>query len=366
MVSSAFALSGCFCIRLSKLLIARYVSLAYILPSGTYCESLTTSSILVLALFFQLMRIGRVWLIQRHVTNCARSLPFFFFPVCFPDSSVQRNKGFFITFLKLTPSLKQLFEFQPSGVCRSIARPGKKEGRERQMGGAASDQVDQVVLWTCGQRTSNADLRVFNAIARQSCRSPGQMCIDVDGHVVSAHCVRPDKQIVAHIYKVLQKWDCLDGVFWFPVSFSFAAASSSSKQKTILPPDVLRLGPGLLLLDGPTDSSAPIGSSTQLHCSRKGVSNHIATPKVSMASSLLQQGNNLHQTCFLAQTSFPLCQLQCVGWHIAEMRGREERVETESWLHHSLLWPALAVQPSMGTFAFGEANSLFMAARGWC
>lgn len=160
MVSSAFALSGCFCIRLSKLLIARYVSLAYILPSGTYCESLTTSSILVLALFFQLMRIGRVWLIQRHVTNCARLLPFFFFPVCFPDSSVQRNKGFFITFLKLTPSLKQLFELQPSGVCRSIARPGKKEGRERQMGGAASDQVDQVVMWT-------EDLK---------CRSGGVQC----------------------------------------------------------------------------------------------------------------------------------------------------------------------------------------------
>lgn len=105
----------------------------------------------------------------------------FFFPVCFPDSSVQRNKGFFITFLKLTPSLKQLFELQPSGVCRSIARPGKKEGRERQMGGAVSDQVDEVVLWTCGQKTSNADLGVFNAIGRQSCRSPGQMCIDVDG-----------------------------------------------------------------------------------------------------------------------------------------------------------------------------------------
>lgn len=84
----------------------------------------------------------------------------FFFPVCFPDSSVQRNKGFFITFLKLTPSLKQLFELQPSGVCRSIARPGKKEGRERQMGGAASDQVDQVVMWT-------EDLK---------CRSGGVQC----------------------------------------------------------------------------------------------------------------------------------------------------------------------------------------------
>lgn len=113
-------------------------------------------------------------------------------------------------------------------------------------------------------------------------------------------------------------------------------------------------------------AGAPIGRSTQLHCSRKGVSNRIATPKVSMASSLLQQGNNLHQTCFLAQTAFTLCQLQCVGWHFAEMRGREERVETESWLHHSLLWPALAVQPSMGKFAFGEANPLFMAAQGWC
>lgn len=56
----AFALSGCFYIRLPKLLIARYISLAYTLLSGTYCEGLTTSSILVLVLFFQLMRIGRV------------------------------------------------------------------------------------------------------------------------------------------------------------------------------------------------------------------------------------------------------------------------------------------------------------------
>lgn len=52
-----------------------------------------------------------------------------------------------------------------------------------------------------------------------------------------------------------------------------------------------------------------------------------------MASSLLQQGNNLHQTCFLAQIAFPLCQLQCVGWHIAEVRGWGERVEAEPWLH---------------------------------
>lgn len=38
--------------------------------------------------------------------------------------------------------------------------------------------------------------------------------------------------------------------------------------------------------------------------SKSGVNNHIATPRVSVAPSLLQLGNNLHQTCFLAPASF--------------------------------------------------------------
>lgn len=90
-------------------------------------------------------------------------------------------------------------------------------------------------------------------------------------------------------------------------------------------------------------------SSTWLHCSRNGVSDHIATPSISMASSFLQQGNNLHQTCFLAPAAFPLCQLQCVGWHIVEMRGKEEGVGTESWLCCLMFWPA----PSPGWEAQG-------------
>lgn len=57
----------------------------------------------------------------------------FFFPVCFPDSSMQRNNEFFITFLKLTQNLRQLFEFQPSEIRKSMAQPCQKERRGKQV-----------------------------------------------------------------------------------------------------------------------------------------------------------------------------------------------------------------------------------------
>lgn len=70
-------------------------------------------------------------------------------------------------------------------------------------------------------------------------------------HIMWSHTV---EQLVAHIQgtaKIGLSWRA----FWFPVSFSFAAASSSSKWKTILPPDVLGLGPGLLLLELPLEET---------------------------------------------------------------------------------------------------------------
>lgn len=74
-------------------------------------------------------------------------------------------------------------------------------------------------------------------------------------------------------------------------------------------------------LGGSLQTARPVGSPAWLCCSRNGVSYHIATPRVWVASAVLQQGNHLHQTGFLAAAAVPLCQLQCVGWHIAEMRG---------------------------------------------
>lgn len=85
-------------------------------------------------------------------------------------------------------------------------------------------------------------------------------------------------------------------------------------------------------LGGSLQTARPVGSPVWLCCSRNGVSYHIATPRVWVASSVLQQGNHLHQTGFLAAAAVPLCQLQCVGWHIAEMRGVGEGREAEPWL----------------------------------
>lgn len=137
----------------------------------------------------------------------------------------------------------------------------------------------------------------------------------------------------------------------------------------MLEPEKMSCIPAAVLLwlvsaPGAAEGPAPASGSAGLCCRRNGVSNHIATPGVSVASSLLQQGNNLHQTCFLARAAFPLCQLQCVGWHIAEMGG--EGVETESRLPRLPFRPA--VPGSRGTSACGKANqprASRVSAGGW-
>lgn len=110
-------------------------------------------------------------------------------------------------------------------------------------------------------------------------------------------------------------------------------------------------------LGGSLQTARPVGSPAWLCCSRNGVSYHIATPRVWVASAVLQQGNHLHQTGFLAAAAVPLCQLQCVGWHIAETRGAGEGWEAEP-CGPARPQPRPAAGPgSAGTSLCGDADS---------